>query len=87
MAAKAGHLSVLQYLKSQRCDIHALTTPGGQSVLHLAARLGNLEMVEWLLKEGVSVGVKDAAGLTALDYAKIEGQVTVERLLSLQAAS
>ncbi len=88
MAAKIGHLPILQYLHSQHCDIHALTTPGAQTPLHLAAHYGSPTTVEWLLKEGADMSVKDVAGLTALDYATMEGHTTVRALLQpFQAAS
>ena len=50
--------------------------------LMMAAKDGEYEMVKMFVDEGKAVvGLKDNAGKTALDYAKEEGHVIIERYL------
>lgn len=70
-------MSILQYLQSCGCDIHARNMPGEETALHVATRLGHVQATNWLLQEGVSAEERDAAGLTALDYAWTAGHEDV----------
>lgn len=81
-AAEGGDVSIMQYLQSCGCDIHARSTPGGQTALHVAARLGHVHLVEWLVEEGVSAEERDAEGLTALDCAWMAEQTVVLNVLA-----
>jgi ankyrin repeat protein len=56
--------------------IHLLARTRGGSALHFAVRAGgNREVLQELLNLGLEVNVKDADGLTALDYAMGRGYV------------
>lgn len=81
-AAEGGDVSILQYLHSCGCDIHATSTPEGLTALHVAARLGHVQATEWLVQKGVSAEERDAAGNTALDYARMEGHEETLSMLS-----
>jgi len=41
----------------------------GKTVLMAAAADGDVEMVEWLYRQGAKIDVRDAGGSTALHYA------------------
>jgi uncharacterized protein len=56
--------------------VHLLARTRGGSALHYAVRAGgNRDVIQELLDLGVDVNVKDADGLTALDYAMGRGYV------------
>lgn len=54
----------------------------GRGLLHLAAESGSLEMVEYLMSQGLSIHDKDATGLEPLDWAIKAGHKAVEDLLT-----
>jgi ankyrin repeat protein len=45
----------------------------GQMALHYTARLGELEVVKWLVKHGVDINEKGIDGMISLHEAAIEG--------------
>ncbi|KAI1070877.1 hypothetical protein LB507_010935 [Fusarium sp. FIESC RH6] len=53
----------------------------GLTPLHWASNAGCIEIVDFLLNEGVSADVKDNNGRTPLAYAAIEGSEAVTRRL------
>ncbi|KAJ5453898.1 uncharacterized protein N7458_004854 [Penicillium daleae] len=50
-------------------------------VLHKAAELGNVQVVSFLVSEGIGLSIKDANGLTALDCARNLDKVEVVKIL------
>ena len=54
MAAQKGHLSVVEYLVSQKADINAKDT-NGCTPLHLAAQKGHLSVVEYLVNQKADI--------------------------------
>ena len=61
-------------------------TGGENTALHLAAKSGRAKMVEWLIKSGADVNLKDTFGLAPLAVAARSGHVScVEVLLSIHA--
>jgi uncharacterized protein len=54
---------------------------GGESVLMLAARSGNVEAVKTLLARGAKPEVRERLGQTALMWAAAEGHTAVVRAL------
>ncbi|KAJ1554111.1 hypothetical protein HK405_005973, partial [Cladochytrium tenue] len=75
LAARYGHLPVVQYLVDHAhvgvnaADNRQLSTP-----LHLALRNGQGDVVRFLLGHGADPNARDAAGLTPLDVARAEGR-------------
>jgi len=51
------------------------------TVLHKAAELGNVEVVRFLVREGIDQSIKDANGRTALECAKVLDKVEVVKVL------
>ena len=51
-----------------------MNTPGGQSALHVAVQLCNLEIVELLLAKGIDTGIVDYWNATARHIAEESGQ-------------
>ncbi|KAJ5372910.1 hypothetical protein N7517_004916 [Penicillium concentricum] len=51
------------------------------TVLHKAAELGNVEVVCFLIREGIDLSIKDANGRTALECAKMRNKTEVVKML------
>ena len=47
------------------------------TILHKAAELGRVDVVQFLVREGVDLSIKDANGKTALDCARRRGKLEV----------
>jgi cytohesin len=71
-----------------RGDSHLVSSKDdiGDTPLHLAARMGHMNMVELLLAHGASVNVKDNAGITPLHLAALDGHADVVELLLAKKA-
>ena len=50
---------------------------GGNTLLHSAARGMKLELVQWLVEQGLDVNAKNDAEQTALDIAEDKGSVSI----------
>jgi ankyrin repeat protein len=61
--------------------------PTGDSVLHIAARAGDLRTVELLVRAGVDVNQIGDMGCTALHYAKMKNREDVYSYLVAHGAS
>jgi ankyrin repeat protein len=83
-AAFGGHVRLLQlFLEEYRVDRH-LTDDQGRSALHIAARGGHMEAVDFLLSLGLDINAKDKKGDTALHYAASGASFEVlQRILQL----
>jgi Ankyrin repeats (3 copies) len=53
-----------------------------ETALHGAVFSGHIDAVEFLLKQGISLGVRGVENGTALDMAKSAGQLSIVKLLS-----
>lgn len=62
------------------------TTPCGQTLLHLAAKLGFPVLTQFLIKHEIDLDVRDRNGYTALHFATLSGSRGCARLL-LQAGA
>ena len=60
---------MFKYLEEKGLNVDA-KSGNGRTVLHLAARGGNLEMVKYLVECGADINAKDKYGSTALDWAR-----------------
>jgi ankyrin repeat protein len=64
-ASNRKPLDAMQVLIDAGANVNA-KTPAGDSALHIAAFAGKIEVVRLLAKNGADLGLKDGAGLTAL---------------------
>ncbi|MUV14017.1 DUF6438 domain-containing protein [Noviluteimonas gilva] len=60
--------AIARWLVEQGCDLHA-SDADGKTLLHIAARDGDLAMTRWLLANGADPSAKEADGDTPLDEA------------------
>ncbi|XP_047134879.1 histone-lysine N-methyltransferase EHMT2 isoform X1 [Hydra vulgaris] len=67
-AIEKKHLKTAQFLVKVGADVH-LANADGMTLLHIAARNGNLIFVKWLVSLGVSLNQQDNYGWTALMWA------------------
>jgi len=66
--------AICEELLAQRADINVVSL-GGQTAMHAAATAGHSHTLLWLAKRSSQalVGVRDARGVSALEYAKLGG--------------
>ena len=88
-AVEEGYPDVLQisvglYANTGLCDING-KNPNGDTPLHLAVFIGNLEMVRILLDNGASVFVKNAFGEQPIDWPELTGNDEISFLLKESA--
>jgi ankyrin repeat protein len=69
----ADELVVFDQLIKAGADLQAVSNDG-QSLVHRAARSGNAQLVELLVKNGVKIDGKDKEGRTALDLVSAPGR-------------
>jgi ankyrin repeat protein len=63
------NIRAMQLLLDYRADLHVISVTDGASALHVAARYGRTQMVEFLLTRGCRPCSPENHGLTALDLA------------------
>lgn len=76
-----GHLKSAQILTQQGSDINT-KTKGGWTALHLATRMGAVNLAQVLIKKGADTQIKLSSGHTPLDAARGLGQTEMEALLN-----
>jgi len=86
VAAKAGHLEVVQWLVEHGADLHACTfrnpgDAGSHTPLHLAVGAGRLEVARFLIERGAKVNAKMSDGATSLMLAAESGRTDLLMLL------
>ena len=82
VAARAGHLRVVEILIAAGADVNAQTSRALEATaLMMAARYGRTEVMEVLLDHGANVNSRTDNGYTALMRAARNGQTTAVRLL------
>ena len=69
LAAEAGQLASVHYLRSLQINMNVLNA-NGETALHLAARNGHVRVVKFLALWGCNTAVKSVEGLTALEVAQ-----------------
>lgn len=79
LAAENGHFEIFQMLVKKGADFKK--NVNGEPLLITASRSGSLEIVEWLLKNGVKPNVKCSRKYTPLLWAVNEGHVKICRAL------
>ena len=87
VAARYGHLSVVEYLVNQKADInaHASGYLSG-TPLHLAAQNGHLSVVEYLVNQKADIYSKNKDEWTPLHFAAQNGHLSVVEYLVNQKA-
>ncbi|XP_076061664.1 death-associated protein kinase 1-like isoform X2 [Oratosquilla oratoria] len=86
-AVEEGNLAGLEKLFSvaQNIDVN-MANKHGESVVHLAAGLGEMDALELLVKKGGSVDAMDAQGDTPLHWASRQGHANIIGFLIQQGA-
>ncbi|TPX38086.1 hypothetical protein SmJEL517_g00124 [Synchytrium microbalum] len=79
-ACNENKLAVLQKYRADGGDL-AVITPKKRTLLHVAARQGYMEMVIWLLHQGVLVNLMDDSGETPLFVAASKGRLYIVKCL------
>ncbi|KAI0514745.1 hypothetical protein F5B22DRAFT_610558 [Xylaria bambusicola] len=74
------NLKIVAILVARGCNINTLNGIG-QTVLHVAAQNGHVEMVEYLITCGIDLDHQDNGGNTALHFAVINGYEGIVELL------
>jgi len=79
-AVAAGNISELnKLLQAENCDVDEFD--GKDTPLHLAAKAGDLRLVQLLLLKGAAVDKSDSDGWNALHHASLEGHTVIIRQL------
>jgi hypothetical protein len=85
LAAKKGHVKVLEVLKTKGQNVNEKTLKNGWSGLHIAAENGHAEVVKFLLANGVNKNMRTTGGVlkgsTAKQIAERKGKLKVVELL------
>ena len=71
LAAKSGHLEIIQLLLERGADINTRDRKG-KTALHLAAKSGHLDITKLLLERGADASIATNRGLTARDLVRKE---------------
>ncbi len=72
-AAEAGNLAEVKRAFSAGADVNAEDEKSGLAVIHIAARSGNKELVQFLLEKGAGAWAWDKDGRSVLDFAAESG--------------
>ncbi|WP_456432086.1 ankyrin repeat domain-containing protein [Nitratifractor sp.] len=81
MAIKYRRPEIVRLCKERGLDLNESRRKSGMTPLMLAAAFNDLELVRYLIAEGVEIGRRDRYGMNALDYARKLGQSRVREFL------
>jgi ankyrin repeat protein len=70
LAIKFHRIDILDLCKARGMDFNKTKRKSGMTPLMLAAAFNDVEILKYLLKEGVNKEAVDKRGMSALDYAK-----------------
>merc|ERR1712232_806788 len=84
-AIGANRIAVVKLLLDNRANAYAVDATGN-SGLHYAAGYGRKELLEYLLKTGVTVNLSNSKGQTPLAVATMNRQTACMQLLQAQGA-
>ncbi len=70
LAIKFHRVDILDLCKAKGFNFDKTKRKSGMTPLMLAAAFNDIEILEYLLREGVNINAVDKNGLSALDYAK-----------------
>ncbi|POM78140.1 TKL protein kinase [Phytophthora palmivora] len=85
VAARRGHLDVVEYLVDLGVDIDKQDSNGNTPLL-LAARWGKLDVVQYLVEEGADIEIQNKSGRTPLIWAALNDHLDVVKYLVEQGA-
>lgn len=80
-AATGGHVAIVSLLLDNHAYVDA-ASPNGSTPLMMAARYGTIDAVKVLLDAGADPGLKNAVGLSAIDFARQVHRVDMVALIS-----
>lgn len=81
IAIKSHRMDIVALCKERGISLNKSRRKSGMTPLMLASAFNDVEMVEYLIKEGVDIDCIDRYGMNALDYAKKMGQNRVKEIL------
>jgi ankyrin repeat protein/serine/threonine protein kinase len=74
---EAGSLSTMKWLLSAGITLDSFSLEDGRTPLHIAAHEGELEILDFLLSNGINPNIQDTQGITALHLAAARGHTKV----------
>lgn len=81
-----GHLECLKLLRGAGAELNQTTAVNGYSALHSATEGNQVEVVQWLVKEGIDINIKltngKYAGMTAQQMAQALSHSEIETILT-----
>lgn len=80
-AALGGHYHVVEFILSNGCKSVNLRDEDDETPLHLASKMGFINIVNLLMDNGADQALKNKDGVTAAMWAMTESQVDVVELL------
>jgi len=80
-AAICSSPAVLEYILNKGSDINDITAPKRDSLLHLAVRHENLEIVNYLISKGVNINIRNNDCKSPIDEALQESQDAAIKLI------
>lgn len=72
LAVERNDLKLAEFFLKNSPELRDSKNQAGETLLHIAVKNGNLEMVKLLVEKGVPLNARRSNGLTALDLAKDE---------------
>ncbi len=81
VAIKYRRSDIVKLCKEKGIDIVGTKRKSGMTPLMLAASFSDYDMVDFLLKEGANLQVRDRYGMRAIDYAAKMGQKRMKEYL------
>lgn len=80
-ALKSGSIAAVKYHLAQGADVNAIMQEAGWTPLTLAAAMGHLRLVKFLLSRGADIDGQSARGWTPLYAAATSARPKIARLL------
>jgi serine/threonine-protein phosphatase 6 regulatory ankyrin repeat subunit B len=81
IAAQRNQLDMVKLLIQYKASINAIDPTTGQNALHWGVRYNNMDAVEFLVRHGIDINLRDKNGHTSLDIArKIKNKDIIEYL-------
>jgi uncharacterized protein len=84
--AQKGDINKVELLLDQGADINAIEEEYQSTPLGMATRWGQVEMVEFLIREGADPNISGAPWSTPLSWSRKKGQAAIEELLTKTGA-
>ena len=80
-------MEIVKFLidKGAKFDVHYADGQGHQ-LMHMAARIGNIEVVQWLIDQGVKGTVSNQQAVQPIHYAGMKGHLDMVKFLVMQGA-